>query len=87
MKVPWLPRASIARMVDDVISGYETETGKRVTPPVPVEDIIEFGLGLRLAFEDLRTVAGAPFDVPRGRSDARRRPHTGPGRARARLES
>ena len=55
MKVPWLPRASIARMVDDVISAYETETGKRVTPPVPVEDIIEFGLGLRLAFEDLRS--------------------------------
>jgi Zn-dependent peptidase ImmA (M78 family) len=54
MKVPWLPKARIAQMADDVISDYESETGKRVSAPVPVEDIIEFGLGLRLAFEDLR---------------------------------
>jgi hypothetical protein len=54
MKVPWLPKASIAQMAEDVISDYETETGRQVAPPVPVEDIIEFGLGLRLTFEDLR---------------------------------
>lgn len=54
MKVPWLPKAGIAQMADDVISDYESQTGKRVSAPVPVEDIIEFGLGLRLAFEDLR---------------------------------
>lgn len=54
MKVPWLPKASIARMADDVISGYESTTGMRVAPPIPVENIIEFGLNLGLAFEDLR---------------------------------
>jgi Zn-dependent peptidase ImmA (M78 family) len=54
MRVPWLPKAEIARMAEEVISGYESQTGKCVTAPVPVEDIIEFGLGLRLAFEDLR---------------------------------
>lgn len=54
MKVPWLTKAGIAQMADDVISDYESQTGKRVSAPVPVEDIIEFGLGLRLAFEDLR---------------------------------
>jgi Zn-dependent peptidase ImmA (M78 family) len=58
MKVPWLPKTSIARMAGDVISDYESQTGKSVTPPVPVEDIIEFGLGLRLAFEDLRRKLG-----------------------------
>lgn len=54
MKVPWLPKTRIAQMADDVISDYEMQTGRRVTTPVPVEDIIESGLGLRLAFEDLR---------------------------------
>jgi hypothetical protein len=54
MKVPRLPKGSIARMAGEVISGYEAQTGRRIRPPVPVEDIIEFGLGLRLAFEDLR---------------------------------
>ncbi len=44
MKVPWMPKASIARMAGDVISDYEANTGKRVVPPIPVEDIIEFGL-------------------------------------------
>jgi hypothetical protein len=54
MKVRWMPKTSIARMAEDVISGYETTTGKRVAPPIPVENIIEFGLNLGLAFEDLR---------------------------------
>ena len=54
MKVPWMPKTSIARMAEDVISGYETTAGKRVVPPIPVEHIIEFGLKLGLAFEDLR---------------------------------
>jgi Zn-dependent peptidase ImmA (M78 family) len=62
MKVPWLPKASIAHMAENVILDYEKETGRNVSPPVPVEDIIEFGLGLRLAFEDLRGKLGM-YDV------------------------
>ncbi len=58
MKVPRLPKKSIARMAGEVISGCEAHIGKRIRPPVPVEDIIEFGLGLRLAFEDLRGKLG-----------------------------
>lgn len=54
MKVPWLPRERIERMAGEVVSAYEAQTGRRAAPPVPVEDVIESGLGLRLAFEDLR---------------------------------
>ena len=53
MKVPWLPKEQIALKACDVISAYERKPETR-QPPVPVEDIIEFGLGLRLAFEDLK---------------------------------
>lgn len=54
MKVPWLPRERIEIMAGEVISDYEAKVGGKANPPVPIEDIIEAGLGLRLSFEDLR---------------------------------
>jgi len=54
MKVPWMEKADIACTAGNVISEFEVRTGSCVAPPIPVDNIIEFGLGLRLNFEDLR---------------------------------
>ena len=54
MKVPWLPKEQIEMKAREVISAYEDKSGRKAAPPVPVEGIIELGLGLRLAFEDLK---------------------------------
>ncbi len=58
MKVPFLPKQDIAHAAESVIAAYESLTGKTVTPPVPVEDIIEQGLGLRLGFVDFEKQYG-----------------------------
>jgi Zn-dependent peptidase ImmA (M78 family) len=54
MKVPWMEKAVIACKAGCVISNFEIATGKCVAPPIPVDKIIEFGLGLELGIEDLR---------------------------------
>jgi len=54
MKVPWLTKKSIAAAANRVVADYETKIEHRVQPPVPVENIIERGLGLQLGFADLR---------------------------------
>jgi len=54
MKVPWLTKKSIAAAATGVISDYEAKIKHRVQRPIPVENIIERGLNLRLAFADLR---------------------------------
>lgn len=67
MNVPWLSKKSIAAAADGVIAGYEAKVKRRVQPPIPVENIIERGLELRLGFADLRKnlklddVLGATF--------------------------
>jgi Zn-dependent peptidase ImmA (M78 family) len=54
MKVPWMEKADIACAAGKVIADLEMKSGRHVAPPIPVDNIIEFGLGLRLGFEDLR---------------------------------
>jgi Zn-dependent peptidase ImmA (M78 family) len=54
MKVPWMEKAAIACAAANVIADFEAATDKRIEPPIPVDDIIEFGLDLELGFEDLR---------------------------------
>ena len=58
MKVPWISKGLIEAKASEVISGYETMTGYPITPPVPVESIIERHLGLNLSFEDLDRILG-----------------------------
>jgi Zn-dependent peptidase ImmA (M78 family) len=71
MKVPWMEKAAIACAAANVIADFEAATGRWVEPPIPVDDIIEFGLGLELGFEDLRRkldmddVLGATYVQPR----------------------
>ncbi|MCU0599531.1 MAG: ImmA/IrrE family metallo-endopeptidase [Desulfobacterales bacterium] len=58
MKVPFLPKDFISDVAADVLSDYEASTGRTLRPPVPVEDIIERGLGLRLGFIDFEKIYG-----------------------------
>lgn len=67
MKVPWLPRETIEGEASKVLSGYGSMIGRPLSPPIPVEDIIERYFGLRLSFEDLeqrlgrKDILGATF--------------------------
>jgi Zn-dependent peptidase ImmA (M78 family) len=54
MNVPWLTKKSIAASAAAVIADYEKKIKRRVRPPIPVENIIERGLNLKLGFYDLR---------------------------------
>ena len=56
MKVPWIAREKIALEAMNLINAFQTVAGYRVKPPIPVEDIIERSLGLRLLYEDLEEV-------------------------------
>jgi len=52
VKVPWLPKDAINQIATDLLLGYEDYTGKNLTPPIPVEDIIERYLKLDLQYVD-----------------------------------
>ena len=54
MKAPWLTKKSIAAATAGVLADYEAKIKRRVQPPIPVENIIERGLSLKLGFTDLR---------------------------------
>jgi len=58
MNVRWLPKESITKSASDLLIGYEELIGRKVIPPIPVEDIIERYLGLSLSFEDLEARLG-----------------------------
>jgi len=59
MKVPWISKEEIAQKAMDLLEVFQTMAGYMVKPPVPVEDIIERSLGLRLIYEDLEKVFGS----------------------------
>jgi len=59
MKVPWLSKNQIEEAASRLISDYEVMAGCPVGPPIPVEEIIERHLGLKLSFEDLETILGS----------------------------
>lgn len=50
--VPWLSRNAISQAAGEVLLGYEDLTGQNLTPPIPVEDIIERYLKLNLQYLD-----------------------------------
>jgi Zn-dependent peptidase ImmA (M78 family) len=58
MKVPWLPKSGIEPIAGDALSGYEEMTGSPVAPPIPVEDVIERYLNLRIGFMDFDKTYG-----------------------------
>lgn len=58
MKVPWLSKDRIAYMASEITGNYAAMAGYRISPPIPVEDIIERYLGLRLSYDDLEEKLG-----------------------------
>ena len=59
MKVPWVSKEKIASRAMDLMEAFQAVAGYRVKPPIPVEDIIERSLGLRLLYEDLEKMFGS----------------------------
>ena len=58
MNVPWISKEKIALKVLDLIENFQALAKYEVKPPIPVEDIIERYLGLRLLYDDLHKVFG-----------------------------
>ncbi len=67
MKVPWLSKEKIALKALELINNFQLLAKYEVQPPIPVEDIIERYLGLKLIYHDLdkmfgtRDVLGATY--------------------------
>lgn len=59
MKVPWISKEEIALKAMDLMEAFQAVAGYKVKPPIPIEDIIERSLGLRLLYEDLEKVLGS----------------------------
>lgn len=58
MKVPWMSKTAIARKAESLIEDFQQKAGYPVTPPIPVEEIIERSLGLELHYVDLEKILG-----------------------------
>ncbi len=58
MKVPWISKEQIALKAMRLLENFEAIAGYIIKPPIPVEDIIERGLGLRLLYADLQKILG-----------------------------
>jgi len=60
MKVPWMSKEKISAKASDLIADYELMVGYTVTPPIPVEEIIERYLDLKIGFVDFEKTLGLP---------------------------
>lgn len=58
VKVPWLSKDAINQTATDMLLGYEDYIGQPLTPPIPVEDIIERYLKLDLQYIDFSQLNG-----------------------------
>jgi hypothetical protein len=67
MRVPFLHKGKIAEAALKVTEGYESVLGRAVSPPIPVEDMIERHLKLNLEYvefaetHDQKSVFGATY--------------------------
>ena len=59
-EVPFLPDRSLEDEANLLLAEYGEKFAKVTAPPVPVEDIIELHLQLRLELRDLRDEFGSP---------------------------
>jgi hypothetical protein len=53
MKVPWISKRRIAGKAPDLIENFQDMAGYPVRPPIPVEDIVEHCINLRLIYDDI----------------------------------
>jgi Zn-dependent peptidase ImmA (M78 family) len=59
-QVPYLPEEAIERDAEVLLAEYEFARDVTITPPVPIEDIVEKHLKLRFEFDDAHTMLGFP---------------------------
>jgi hypothetical protein len=60
IRVPYLSEETIERDAQTLVAEYAYARGVLLNPPIPIEDIIEKHLKLRLDFDDLHEVLGVP---------------------------
>ncbi len=60
--VPYLPKEHIERDAAALLAEYEQRRGVAIQPPIPIDDIVEKHLKLRIEFDDIHR----RYDVPRG---------------------
>jgi hypothetical protein len=58
MKIPWMSKKAIAGKAESLIANFERMAGYSITPPIPVEEIIERSLGLEIHYIDIERVLG-----------------------------
>jgi hypothetical protein len=58
MNVPWMPKCDIESVAAAVIDGYADLIGRPMRPPIPVEDIIERYLDVRIRYVDFEHTCG-----------------------------
>ena len=59
-KVPYLTEAQIERDADALLAEYQQERGVVIKRAVPIEDILEKHLKLRIEFDDMHQLLGVP---------------------------
>jgi Zn-dependent peptidase ImmA (M78 family) len=60
VKVPFLREEQIERDAEALLADFELARSIRIVPPVPIEDIIEKHLKIRVEFDELHEVLGVP---------------------------
>jgi Zn-dependent peptidase ImmA (M78 family) len=60
LRVPFIPDEVIERDADALLGEFAHARGIDVRPPIPIEDIVEKHLKLRVEFDDLHQVLGVP---------------------------
>jgi len=88
IRVPIRHKAFIEREAERLLEEYLAETGSRIEGAIPVEDIAQYHLCLRLGFADLHDVLDLPRDGGGGGSaSVRHPPQHGAGLAASRAEN
>ncbi len=60
LRVPYIPDDVIERDAETLLGEFAHARGIEVRPPIPIEDIVEKHLKLRVEFDDLHGVLGVP---------------------------
>ena len=63
-KVPFLEEEQIERDAEALLAEYERVRGVRIDPPIPIEEIVEKHLKLRVEFDDMHQRLGVPRSAP-----------------------
>ena len=60
IQVPYLPEEAIERDAEDLLAEFAQARGLTLTPPIPIDDIVEKHLELRIDFDDLHDTLKIP---------------------------